>query len=106
MSTHVRRWLLLSALAATGGVDACKIEECLRHTDCPRTQSCELGACVSPPTPSDGSPDAGESSGARAGSNNGARGGSANPRGGSSSSSAGDEASISAGETSGGDSGN
>ena len=93
MSKRARQLFLAGLLAAAGGgVDACKIEECLRHTDCPRTQSCELGACVSPPTPDDGSPDAGESSGGRGGSSN-ARGGASATRGGASNSS-------SAGETS------
>jgi len=57
---RARRWnLWLLALPYLCGLDACSTDECLRHTDCPRTDICSFGSCVSKPTDDSGSTDAG-----------------------------------------------
>ena len=59
------RWSLtaLLAVASLTGPEACKGgAQCLRHSDCSREESCDLGTCVIKSTPDSGLADAGESS--------------------------------------------
>jgi hypothetical protein len=57
------RWSLIAllAIASLTGPEACKGgAQCLRHTDCTREESCDLGTCVMKSTPDSGLSDAGD----------------------------------------------
>ena len=67
-------FIALLALASLAGPEACKGNaQCLRHTDCNREESCDLGTCVIKSTPGSELGDAGAGASSAQGGSTGGR---------------------------------